>query len=164
MEGIIADKQIIYYDITGSTASELRTSMDMLRLKDPYHKDRPVDAYTDWHISWNWPGYGTDNCDLSAAVVDYRIQIILPRWEPPVSASPELITQWNTYIWSIVLHEKGHVDNIVNHYLDVKTAIQRATCSSAEAKAQMVLDQLRRFDSNYDSQTRHGETQGAVFP
>jgi predicted secreted Zn-dependent protease len=63
----IEHAQVIYYDITGSTESELRKSMDQLRPKDPYDNNRPVDAYTDWYISWNWPGYGTDNCDLTAA-------------------------------------------------------------------------------------------------
>jgi predicted secreted Zn-dependent protease len=156
--------QIQYYDVTGSTACELRMSMNELRPKDPYEHDRSVDAFTDWYISWNWPGYGTDDCDLSAAVVEYRIQVILPRWEPPADAPPELIIQWKTYIHNLVIHEKGHGDNILNHYLDVKTAIQSATCSTAEAAAQKVLDQLRQFDTNYDSETRHGETQGAVFP
>jgi predicted secreted Zn-dependent protease len=160
----IDNARIIYYDITGSTARELRASMDKLRPKDPYDKDRPVDAYTDWYVSWTWPGYGTDDCDLSATVVDYRIQVILPHWEPPANAFPELVNQWKAYINNLVLHEKGHVDNILNHYLDVKAAIQNATCSTAEAEAQSVLDQLRQFDSNYDRETRHGETQGAVFP
>jgi hypothetical protein len=75
-----------------------------------------------------------------------------------------LILKWERYVQSLVSHEKGHVDNIVRHYLDVKTAIQNATCSTAEAEAQKAVDQLRRFDSGYDSETRHGETQEAVFP
>jgi len=70
----IENAQIIYYDITGSTANELRTSIDMLRPKDPFWDFRPVDAYTAWHISWNWPGYGTDTCDLTAAVISYEIK------------------------------------------------------------------------------------------
>ena len=156
--------QIVYYDITGSTESEMRKSMDQMRPKDPYDNNRPVDAYTDWYISWNWPGYGTDICDLTAAVVTYKIKLNVPRWKAPVDASPELIAKWEQYIQSIVLHEKGHIENIVNNYLSVKTDIQNATCSTADAAGQNALVQLRKFDSSYDRQTKHGETQGAIFP
>lgn len=161
---LINNAQIDYYEIKGSTANELRLSMDELRPKDPYDNDRPVDAYTDWYISWNWPGYGTIDCDLSAAVVDYKIRVILPHWEPPTNVSPEFIGRWERYIQNLVLHEKGHVNHILENYLDVRTAIQNATCATAESEAQKVLDRLRGFDSSYDSETRHGETQGAVFP
>jgi len=160
----IEHTNIIYYDITGSTAGELRESMDRLRPKDPYDGNRPVDVYTDWHIKWNWPGYGTDDCDLSAAVVTYEIKVTLPRWKAPADANPELIARWEQYIQNLVFHEKGHIDNIVNNYLDMKIAIQGATCSTADAAAQKALEPLREFDANYDSQTNHGANQGVVFP
>src|SRR5512134_1056049 len=75
--------QITYYDITGATADELRHSLNQLRPNDPYDGHKPVDSYTGWHISWNWPGYGTENCDLSAATVTYTINVIMPRWKAP---------------------------------------------------------------------------------
>jgi len=156
--------QVIYYDITGSTESELRKSMNQLRPKDPYDNNRPVDAYTDWYISWNWPGYGIDTCDLTAAVVSYKIKLTVPRWQAPANASHELIAKWDKYIQSLVLHEKGHVENVVNNYLSVKTAIQSATCTTADAAGQKALEPLRKFDSSYDSETKHGATQGAIFP
>jgi predicted secreted Zn-dependent protease len=160
----IEHARIIYYDIAGSTADELRNSMNQLRPNDPYDGNKPVDSYTDWYISWNWPGYGTENCDLSAAEVSYRINIIMPRWIPPADASPELIVKWERYIRNLTFHEKGHVENVVNNYLTVKTAIQNASCLTAETEAQKALVALRKFDSNYDKETDHGETQGAVFP
>lgn len=161
---LIEHAQISYYDITGSTADKLRNSMNQLRPNDPYDGNKPVDSYTDWYISWNWPGYGSENCDLSAATVSYTINITMPRWNAPANASPALIAKWEKYIQSLTFHEKGHVDNVINNYLSVKTAIQSTNCLTAEAEAQKALDKLRRFDSNYDTETRHGETQGAVFP
>jgi predicted secreted Zn-dependent protease len=160
----IEHAQILYYDISGSTASELRASMDSLRPKDPYDGNRPVDAYTGWYISWNWPGYGTENCDLSAAVVTYQINVTLPRWQAPAGASPELIVTWERYIQNLSVHEKGHVNNVVSNYPGILTVIQNATCSTAETAAQKALESLREFDVNYDRETNHGATQGAVFP
>ncbi len=160
----IEHAQIIYYDITGSSANELRASMDESGPRDSSDGNKPVDAFTDWNISWNWLGYGTDKCDLSAASVTYRIKVIMPRWEAPADASPELISKWEKYVETLALHEQEHVNIIVDNYLSVKTAIQGATCSTAEAAAQKVLDSLRELNSNYDRGTKHGESQGAVFP
>jgi len=46
----------------------------------------------------------------------------------------------------------------------VINAIRRATCATAEAKAQDVLADIRQNDVNFDATTNHGETQGAKFP
>lgn len=156
--------QIVYYDVQGSTAEGLRASMNESRPRDPHDDNHPVDSYTDWYVSWNWPGYGTATCDLSAAVLTYHINIIMPRWDPPDNASPELIAKWKIYLQNLLIHEKGHVDNVVNNYLNIQTAIQSGTCLTAEMEAQKALETLRKFDADYDSATKHGEAQGAVFP
>ena len=161
---LLEHAEVEYYDVSGSTPDELRVSMNERRPTNPFDAHRAFDAYTDWYISWDWPGYGSNACNLAAALVTYEIQVILPGWQPPGNASPELITKWEKYIHSLVIHEQGHVDHIVNHYLDVETAIRNATCATAEAAAQRVLVDLRAFDLSYDRETNHGETQGAVFP
>jgi len=160
----IEHAQIVYYDITGSTENELRKSMDMLRPKDPFWDFRPVDAYTAWHISWNWPGYGTDTCDLTAAVISYEIKVTIPRWTPPANASPNLIAKWEKYIQILELHEKGHVNNVVNNFPNVQTAIRNATCATADVAGSKALLEISRLDSTYDNETQHGATQGAIFP
>lgn len=152
----IDNAQVVFYDITGSTEYELRKAMDQF--------DRRGDAYTAWHISWTWKGYGEANCDLSSATVSYDIKVTMPRWIATENAPPELIVKWERYIENLLLHEKGHVDNIVQNYHKVTTAIQKATCATAEFAAQGVLEQFRNFDINYDRETQHGATQGAVFP
>ena len=126
---------VIYYDISGSTASELRESMDKLRLRDPNDGNKAVDSFTAWFLVWYWLGEGTGWCNLSVVFVAYKVIVIMPRWTPPANASPKLIDQWEKYIQSLTIHEKGHVDNLVNNYLGVKTAIQNATCYTAEAEA-----------------------------
>ena len=137
--------------------------MDELGPRDSSDGNKPVDAFMDWYISWNWPGYGTEKCDLSAVSVTYRIKVIMPRWEAPADAPPELISKWEKYMQALAFHEQEHVNIIADNHLSVKTAIQSATCSTAEAAAQKALDSLRELNSNYDRETKHGETQGAVF-
>ena len=154
--------KITYYDISGSTETELRDRLDALAPVGPdgYHGD----ALTTWYIRWKWDGYGTEDCDLRSATATYDIKVTMPRWDPPNDTPPELIEKWNKYILALAGHEKGHVDNVIANLPYVINAIRRATCSTAEAKAQEVLLGIRQNDINFDSTTNHGETQGAKFP
>ena len=159
----IANATIMYYEISGSTANELRQEMNKLGLLDPGDGLR-YDARTDWYISWNWPGYGESECDLSLTSVRHDIKVTLPFWTPPAETEPSLIDHWNHYMNSLALHEQGHVDIIVNHYLTVRDAIQAATCETAEQAAQEAISELRKLNEEYDTQTEHGKMQDAVFP
>lgn len=154
--------RIIYYDISGSTENELRDQMDSLAPIGP--DGYRGDALTNWYIRWTWDGYGTENCDLSTAKATYDIKVTMPRWIPPQDASPALIGTWNKYILALAGHEKGHVDNVIVNLPILINAIRRATCSTAEARAQELLSDIRQNDVNFDASTNHGATQGAQFP
>jgi hypothetical protein len=56
------------------------------------------------------------------------------------------------------------VDNVIANLPVVINAIRRATCSTAEAKAQEVLSGIRQNDIDFDARTNHGATEGAQFP
>jgi predicted secreted Zn-dependent protease len=154
--------RIIYYDIDGSTESELRDQMNSIAPIGP--DGYRGDALTNWYIRWNWDGYGTEECDLRTAKATYDIKVTVPRWSPPQDASPALIEKWNAYILALTGHEKMHVDNVIANLPVVINAIRRATCSTAEARAQEILDGIRQNDINLDATTDHGATQGAKFP
>jgi predicted secreted Zn-dependent protease len=153
---------IIYYAISGSSAWELRAQLDAL---GPVGYDGyQGDAATNWFIHWSWPGYGSNTCDLSKAVVTYDIEVVFPRWVPPEDAPSDLVDRWSIYTTALAEHEKGHIDNVVQNYQSVLDAIMSATCETAEAAAAAALGPLRQFDIDYDAATNHGETQGARFP
>jgi predicted secreted Zn-dependent protease len=154
--------KMIYYDINGSTETELRDQMNALAPVGPdgYHGD----ALTTWFIHWKWEGYGTEDCDLSSVTATYDIKVTLPRWNPPQEASSALVEKWNKYVLALANHEKGHVDNVIANLPVVINSIHRATCSTAETKAQDILSGIRLNDTNFDATTNHGATQGAQFP
>ncbi len=158
----IPNAKIIYYDIVGSTESELRAQMEALGPIDPTDNKKAASSKL-WSIRWNWTGYGTNTCDLNTAQVSYEVTVTLPRWKLSADASRDLITKWNRYVSALVFHEKGHVDNIVNNYQTVLTAIKGATCQTAESAAQAALQALRKFDLDYDYRTDKGALQGAIF-
>lgn len=158
----IPNATMIFYEISGSTEDELREQMSAL---GPAEDDGThFDAYTRWRIGWNWPGYGENVCTLSEAVVTYEVTVTFPHWVPPADASPELLAKWSDYITALAGHEKGHVDNVVDNYTVLEKAVKDATCTSADDAAQAVIEVIRQNDLDYDAETGHGATQGAVFP
>jgi predicted secreted Zn-dependent protease len=156
------EAEIIYYNIYGSTAAELREQMNLLGpVDDTGYRG---DAMARWYIEWRWPGYGTSDCDLSAATTSYTLTVEMPYWEPPADTDPALIKKWSEYMVILAGHEQGHIDNFFKYYPQALPAIQNATCDTAEQAVQAVLQQIRDADIAYDDETGHGATQGAVFP
>lgn len=151
-----------YYDVSGSTGREIREQLNALSTVD--HNGDRGDAVTSWEIYWTWDGYGSESCDLRSATATYDIRIRFPRWQPPQDASEDLVARWNVYILALAAHEKGHVDNVVTNLPNVIKAIRGATCDTAETRAQEILAGIRHNDIRYDENTKHGETQGAIFP
>lgn len=158
----IVGAQVVYYDIYGSTEQELLAGMQANALQD----DTGYSAFalTSWYISWGWPGYGTDNCDLLAATTELDITITMPRWIPPDNPDPRLVETWNRFFNALAYHEQTHVNNATGIYPEVLPAIQNATCLTADQAAHDVLNKLRQADFSYDQETGHGLTEGAHFP
>lgn len=154
--------EIIYYDVNGSSETDLREQLNTLSPTD--YTGYRGDAVTSWDIRWTWDGYGTESCDLSSVTVTYDIRVQFPRWSPGKDVSHELIEKWNAYLRALAEHEKGHVDNVVATLPLVVQAIREGTCTTADARAQAVLTGIRQYDLDYDKNTGHGATQGAVFP
>ncbi len=153
---------VVYYDISGSTERELREQLDVL---GPVGSDNiRWDALTSWFIRWNWPGYGSNACNLSVVKVSYDIEVIFPRWISSENASSELIAKWVRYTQALAEHEKWHVDIVIASIQSVTDAIMGATCDTAEAAAQAALIPIRQQNASYDETTRHGAMQGARFP
>lgn len=154
---------IVYYEIAGSTESEMREQLNLFRPKG--HNDTTdYDALTDWSFEWGWPGRGTTDCDLGKSTVTFQISVTLPHWTPPADAPPALRDKWEKYLQALISHEKSHVDNIVAHYSAVVSAIKNADCYTAAKKGEEVLEEIRREEEFYDAITKHGTQRGAVFP
>ncbi len=160
--GTVTGAVMQYYDVTGTSAAEIRASMDALGPLDG--SGARNDAFTTWNIDWTWPLNPDSSCILSSATISTTIAVTFPRWLPPTGASPPLIERWNTYQGALVTHESGHVSFVVTTAADVLAAIKGATCDTAEAAAQAVVLRIRQHDADYDAETNHGTTQGAHFP
>lgn len=129
--------QVTCYDVTGSTGSDLRASWTQ---QSPFSSSP---SGITWNLAWDWPGYGTNTCNLSAATVTItNLEVTLPRWTPPTNASPQLIASWEQLIQYYASLEQARVDYFRSNYLSVETAIKNATCATADAAAQTAIDAL----------------------
>jgi predicted secreted Zn-dependent protease len=148
---------IVYYKIQGSTETDLAKE---IQSKGP----EGYAGYTNWYIRWGWPGFDHEECDLSKAWITTKVSLTMPSWVPPSDAPEDLVRNWARFSQALNVHEQGHVDNVVKALPLLQSAIQNSDCITADSAANHVLDKLRGWDVQYDDNTDHGRTQGAVFP
>lgn len=162
-----------YYKISGSSDRELRTQMNT---QGPVDNDRHFDAKTSWHINWhyNWhyDGPNQTHCYVTSVQVSTDINTILPLWTDEKTADSMLQNKWDTYLVNLTNHEQGHgingkraADEIEKALLE--TPVQRdcnALKTELDKRAYDIVHKHNDWDVQYDTDTHHGKTQGAVFP
>ena len=153
----IDNATMIFYTVEGTHEDEIRDYMNGVRPGDH-------DALTEWNFQWFVPSGGNGSCNLDGATVDYTITVTFPQWTPPAGASAALIDRWNSYINALALHEAGHVDRVVPYVPDLIDDIKSSTCGAYNEAAQARLNAIDQLNAEYDAETGHGATQGAVFP
>jgi len=163
------DTTIHWYDVDGDSEPELRSVMDAKG--PPDSAGNRHDAYTAWYVTWRFPFSRTEEgCSTGPVTTSVRIDVTLPRWRAP--AGSLLVKKWRRYLDSLAEHESGHREtgfNAATEITEVLPALPaKPTCEEAEeaanAAAREVLARHQKRDADYDLETSHGATQGAVFP
>jgi predicted secreted Zn-dependent protease len=165
-----SDTIIHWYDVEADTATELRETLDAKGPEDAAGQRH--DAYTAWYVTWRFPFAQTEEgCSTGPVTTAVRVDVKLPRWRAPVGDGP-LISKWKRYLESLREHESGHRETGFNAATEINEVLPqlppKPTCEEAEAEANVVarqvLERHRQRDAEYDLETQHGATQGAVFP
>jgi predicted secreted Zn-dependent protease len=169
----------VYYRISGSTESELRSSLDRHPNVVYPSGEPPVrfrsgeDAYARWLINWTYRyRQSSSGCRLTAIEVSDRVTFVLPKWQPLPNTSSALRAKWNAYMRHLRVHENGHRQNSITAVKGIERDFRGlssfSSCSSAGATANRLayqrLVEANKADIAYDARTRHGATQDAVFP
>jgi predicted secreted Zn-dependent protease len=157
---LVASEAFDPYFVTGDNANQIRQNIDQERGMD-------YDAETDWYVSWQF-----DDCAGNGLVVTVDVTYKFPEWEPSTSASAELVATWETYTDALFCHEYGHAKHALDCANDVFTALAAidaggecgAQQAESEAAFSRILDEYNQLDVQYDADTNHGATMGAVFP
>ncbi|HYT05525.1 MAG TPA: DUF922 domain-containing protein [Gemmatimonadales bacterium] len=157
-----------YYDITGSSAAQLREAMRQL---GPHESGTPRDALTAWHLEWTYrQGRRADDCALRDVRVTLDVTVTLPRWEPATGAPARLVESWNSFLEHVKAHEAGHraiAERYARDLVAALTALRGATCADvwdeASRTASRIVEEGRAKNRAYDVATKHGQTQGVVL-
>ena len=167
---IADDAVIVYYDVVGNSASELRHQMNQ---KGPLRQGgERFDGHTNWHVAWSYRYAPTaDGCKFTEVGIKFTATITLPRWAG-AGTSSALAKKWQSYNAALRIHEDGHFSHGVRAAEEIKSLGQSLRMSggcSALAKlfddqAASIIEKYRMADAAYDADTKHGRTQGAIFP
>lgn len=156
---LVASEAFEPYVVTGDSANQIRQSIDQ-------NRGMAYDAFTDWYVSWQF-----GDCAGNGLVVTVDVTYNFPEWEPSASASSELVASWESYIDALFCHEYGHAKHGLDCANDVFTAlaaIDAGGCAEQQAEAEAafssILGECNQLDIQYDADTNHGATMGAVFP
>ncbi|MDF7776537.1 DUF922 domain-containing protein [Sphingomonas sp. AOB5] len=159
----IPNVEFVYYDVTGTSAKEIRESMNAKGLVDPNDGNR-VDAIARWRFAWQWPRTLDGTCDLSRAEVRFNAVVTLPRLVSDEKLDRPTRTKWQRYMKSLREHEAGHIRPPYDDRNQLLDAIKGSDCAGASAAAHAVIARFGARDREYDAKTQHGAKQGARFP
>lgn len=156
------------YPISGSTAQELVAQMKALG--PAQHDGRRFPGGARWNIDWQYRStqHGA-RCRIGQLRVNLESTITLPHWQQHAQADSELAAEWDTFLAQLDVHEQGHVQHGVEAAEQIHQALTGMTgsCSTlaeqANQRGVQIIEQYNQRDLEYDEQTRHGATQGAVL-
>ncbi len=164
---------VVTYPVTGTTLVALSKSLDTNALPDPHEKNSRYYARTDWYLSGNWNWSPTvQGCEVDGGNVSIAMTMTLPFLSSTVGVPLDVISRWNTFVSNTVAHETGHVQLDLQGARDYQRTLGNfppaPSCDIIQSKLKTLFDDsfaaIDWANTGYDSATRHGRTQGAVFP
>ena len=167
--GLTVVEETQYYEVTGSSAEELRASI--LRLAPRDHTGKRGVGMTSWQVRWGYEVKQTASaCVRTSLDIKVNLVIALPRWKNRYDDSG-LADRWNIYLAALEGHERGHLEIALRGAQELHEHLSRIssakTCAlleqSLDSTANDLLDDLNRVQVDYDRRTQHGLTQGVKF-
>ncbi len=161
------------YPVTGRTKEELSQSLEASAQSDPHESNSSrYYARTDWLLSAHWLWKETSSgCEVSKGDVNITITMTLPVLAT-TDVRADALNRWNTFIQNTQTHETGHVklaqQGARDYQRDLGNFATASNCDALQTRLRDLFDKsfsaIDKANVNYDAQTQHGFTQGAVFP
>ncbi len=160
-----------YYEIRGNDEKELRRQMNQNGTK--WNDGKTYDSVTSWNVNWD---YGYDSAPQGCKVNSFRtilkITFRYPKWLRTAGAPQPLADKWDNYMKKLVVHENGHRDLAVAAAAKISRAVSELpaapSCADLDREVRAVgleiAGKLNKDEVEYDATTKHGRTQGVVFP
>lgn len=133
----IADTDIKFFDVTGTTQAQLIHSLDTSDLCQKYPPCAP-DPANPTGVAWGLQGGAPVNNRIpcyspSTTTIAFREMVILPQWAPPADGTVKisLVERWNALARAIYTHEAGHVTIAEKDIADLNDQAQQLpTCDA----------------------------------
>lgn len=160
-----------YYDVTGRTAEELKEGMKGYGVK--WDDGKRYDAFTGWYVEWDVIFDSVENlCVIDEVITKVSVTYFLPRWKGAGEADRRLRKRWDRFIDALREHEEGHKEIAVEAAREVEKEVVKLNSyhgcgtlrKNADATAEKIIRKYIREQQAYDEKTKHGRTQGGVFP
>ncbi len=165
--------KVVTYPVIGTTLSELQRSLNAQALPDSNDVTGLYYARTQWYLSGRWFTQPTARgCEVESGSVTLAMTMTLPALSSSAGISPQVDNRWNTFVNNTITHETGHVTRNLQSARDYQRDLGNFPPAPDCARIKPQLNDLfnrataavRQVNIDYDAQTQHGATQGAVFP
>ncbi len=160
-----------YYEVKGSSEPELRCDMNHNSCR--WDDGRKYDSVTSWRVKWN---YDYDRAPQSCTAVSFKASVevvfLYPKWVHAGGVPQPLVAKWDSYMKNLTVHENGHRDIAVKAATELSQSVGKLppapSCSGLDREVQTLcrlrMKKLNDDEQAYDVSTKHGFTQGAIFP
>lgn len=168
----ISGVTMTYYDISGSTADDLKTQMSALGIACSPDEiqagavgncpaaERSVDVSFPYAASQSSGG----TCTISSASIAGHEEVRVPRWTPRSGSPPELYGSWKRWLTGVYAHEAGHARISTSAYDGIRRSLIGATCSQYPIIISDGYSALVSAQLHYHQTTNFGANQGPPFP
>lgn len=124
-----------------------------------------------WSYKYEWTRPERNICKPTDLRILARSVITLPHLSNVDSVDAELREDWTSYISALREHEIGHRQILEDHLIELRERLiaqPTRPCAEFPGASEPIRDsarqELRARQDAYDEKTRHGRTQGAVWP
>jgi predicted secreted Zn-dependent protease len=153
---------LVGYPVGGRNPRAVRTAINAGR---PSEGGDRFDGRTTWRYSTRWRTNRAGECDPASAEVTYAITITLPDLVDRARLGSRDLVGWDRYFAALVHHEHNHARIAMRGAEEIQAAMRSANgCETMQGAARQVEAAVAEASRTYDAQTRHGRTEGAVYP
>jgi predicted secreted Zn-dependent protease len=150
------------YIVRGNSTQQVLSALRAMGPRDSKLVSR--DAYTYWDLRWKWGSEREYITDLNQVSINLMVNMSIPRL---VTEDYQLAQKWHTFEEPLIRHEMRHLSfavdgaELLSQRLS-KEFTQQGKIALPRAKqiAEIVLNEIRAKDQQYDLETNHGETEG----
>ena len=153
------DAEIVYYEVHGDSADEVRAELDRKILSDPATGKRGL-ARAHHEIGWDYWEAEDGMCE---AEVVQRLWVEFPRLAPTARLGRNDLARWDAFLLALEAHEAGHLLRAKAMVPELQAALEDGPCEGSRERAMAVLDRMEAEQEDYDERTRHGVVTGAYF-